>query len=86
MTEVKSELEFEHFLEFFKKQEERKTSSPSRRNFGHMKACAMDKDIANVLFIIPNLAHLNNISLEWWKIVNDLLRRKINGWIKYMKE
>ena len=75
----KAGLEFEHFKKFFSKQEERKTSSPSGRHYGHMRACAQEEKILSVLFNIMNIAYTNNKPLKRWRRVNDILLRKDVG-------
>ena len=72
----KASLEYEHFREFCQKQEERKTSSPSGRHYGHVKSCLEDEEILRVLFDILNLSYTNNKPLNRWKEANDILLRK----------
>ena len=72
----KVDLEYEHFREFFRKQDEKKTSSPLGRHYGHVKACVEDEEILRVLFYILNLAYVNNKPLNRWKEENDVLLRK----------
>ena len=77
--ESKADLDFEYFKRFFSKQEEKKTSPPSGRHYGHMKACVNEEKIMRVLFDILNLAYVNNKSLTRWRQVNDILLRKDEG-------
>ena len=74
--ESKADLDFEHFMKFYKKQEEKKTSSPSGRHYGHMKACAEEPEILKVIFDIANLSYVNNKPLDRWQRANDILLRK----------
>ena len=52
----KADLGYEHFKEFCRKQEEKKTSSPLGRHYGHVKACVEDEEILRVLFDILKLS------------------------------
>ena len=72
----KADLSFDHFMKFCKKQEEKKTSSPSGRHYGHMKACAEEPEILKVIFDIANLSYINKKPLDRWQRANDILLRK----------
>ena len=69
----KAGLDFYHFTEFCRKQEEKKTSSPSGRHYVHTKACVGDEEILRVIFNITNLAYFNNKLLPRWQKVNAIL-------------
>ena len=72
----KADLEYEHFREFCRKQDEKKISSPLGRHYEHVKACAEDEEILRVVFDILNIAYSNNKPLNRRKEANDVLLRK----------
>ena len=75
-VESATSLIFQDFRKFFEKQDEKKSSSPSRLHYGHIKTLTYDEELLQLRFDTMNLAFRHNIILERWLNVWETLLAK----------
>ena len=74
--EVPDEFEFQHFQEFCRRQDEKKTSSPSGLHYGHLKALLWDETLLRLKFRILKLAYTRGVMLSRWRKIWEVLLKK----------
>ena len=65
--EVSDQLDFQHFQDFCRAQDEKKSLSPSGLHYGHLKALAWDEELLCLKFRILKLAYTRGVILTRWK-------------------
>ena len=66
-------LSYEHFIKFCRKQDERKVSSPSGLNYGHVKALLFDETLLRIKYKIIELAFNHGVILSRWTTLWEAL-------------
>ena len=64
--EVKLEIQFEDFRKFARSAVESKTSSPSRRHYGHYKVLEKKEELLRIVYDVLAIALTYGILLERW--------------------
>ena len=67
---------FKTFQALVKKVKENKTSSPSKRHYGHYKVLAMEEELLRVVYDVIDLALERGIVLKRWREVHQMLLLK----------
>ena len=71
--EVRLKTTFDDFWKFARRVVESKTSSSSRRHYGHYKVLAKREELLRIVYEVLALALIYGIVLERWRVVYQVL-------------